>query len=310
MIMSIFQHYTSIDSLNAIIENGTLRFSDFRNTNDHTEFKYALDFLYRIFYSSVCCRYTPNEALTLFKNISETLSKALSMDPTTMPYLFCLCDVTNCHSDGFDKNDGLLSMWRAYTNDSKGVAIEFKETKDFINNLKIYPDTTHITDHVRYYGNKEQFFEVFDSLIKKYVHNISKSFLYKNPEDAIRKIFMDLLHIRNNQSTNNNIELEVSAYIMLSAMFFKHQGFHEEREYRAIVMGGGYDQKIDINTTFGLKKFIEIDFDVSEINHIIIGPGLLHKNENIKSILNEYLASKCLKNIKVIESTIPYLSFL
>lgn len=88
-------------------------------------------------------------------------------------------------------------------------------------------------------------------------------------------------------------EENLAAYLMITSMFFKHPGFHEEKECRIVISG-------NINQ--------EINFRADKINKIIIGPGSEEEIDFKEKYINDLLRSEKLNNIKIVKSGIPYIA--
>ena len=109
----ICYHYCSVDTFYNILQPGTIRFGNPLNMNDSAEIIWLLEMvkdfvLKRGVYNSIL------EGWNLIENISRTLLQEMDC-----PYIFCL-----------SKDKDVLSQWRSYANDGKGVAIGFNV--DFI----------------------------------------------------------------------------------------------------------------------------------------------------------------------------------
>ena len=104
-------HYCSLDTFLAIIKNKTLRFTDYRKVNDVTELRHiyliALDLI-----NSMCGfgRFETNH--------SESYIDAFTAYPdgATREYICCL-----------SKSNEILSQWRCYADNCKGVCIGFNK---------------------------------------------------------------------------------------------------------------------------------------------------------------------------------------
>lgn len=282
----ILHHYTPIEKFKLILESRKLLFSNFQNTNDSDEFSYGLSVLYPIFEKGVkilCQEITNDELKSEFKELINLFIKSLI---SSMPsFLFCLCHV---HKDKY-ANCGLLSMWRSYADDGRGIALEFK-TNNFIDDILIIDKDTHLKlcHKVNYKSDLSSFEKMFKLVLKKSQEMHIRN---KDPKKAIHSTVQQLIKKLIKKSTRN--EDDLSAYLMITSMFFKHPGFHEENEYR-IVISGNLEPKID--------------FRANKINKIIIGPGTQENTEAIKNDIQKLLKAQKLDNIEVVKSDIPYVA--
>ncbi len=197
-------------------------------------------------------------------------------------------------------NDGLLSMWRGYGNGGAGAAIVIDTAK-----LNAKENTPLIIGKV-HYGTKAERLAWINTKIS------------------------DLADLIEKQATTDE-DLWNAAWIWFQrlksfALFSKHSGFSEEREWRVV-----YDSKMDKNEKFkpffshlatdrGIEPKLKLPIRPMEpidaidvalddlIDRIILGPsiasvlGFLSLKQMLKNIKKEALADK------VIASEIPFRS--
>jgi hypothetical protein len=119
-------------------------------------------------------------------------------------YVFCLSQQSR------DEHDGLLSMWRGYGGNGSGAALVFDTSK-----IEAAEDSPFVFDKV-YYGSVDERL------------------------NCLKAKIADLASILANNNVPNDA-LFMGAYsfferIKLFALFSKHHGFKEEREWRIVYM--------------------------------------------------------------------------
>lgn len=101
---NIIYHYCNLDSFKAIIQNRTLWLSSIYNLNDYKEIHWIKDKV-----SNRIKELTTKDSFTKYKVFEELYLKQ-------HPLLYIA---------SFSQGQDLLSQWRAYANDGKGIAIGF-----------------------------------------------------------------------------------------------------------------------------------------------------------------------------------------
>lgn len=102
-------HYTSLDSLVGIIEDGVLRASQVQFMNDAEEFKYAIELT-----QDLLAKQEESSTSTEEQNAASLLSESLERIRGWRHFAFCLSE----------KGD-LLSQWRSYCPKEGGVSLGF-----------------------------------------------------------------------------------------------------------------------------------------------------------------------------------------
>lgn len=106
----ILYHYCDLDAFLTIIQTSTIRFSDINSMNDYGEIHWA----YGRFIEAINIEYSKYEK-QFFDDLDEIIHKTqLMMHPT----IAC-----------FSLDGDVLSQWRAYADDGKGVSIGFDGNK-------------------------------------------------------------------------------------------------------------------------------------------------------------------------------------
>lgn len=242
----IYYHYCSVDTFYNILQTGTIRFGNPLNMNDSAEIIWLLEMvkdfvLKRGGYNSIL------EDWNLIENISKTLLQEMDC-----PYIFCL-----------SKEKDVLSQWRSYANDGKGVAIGFNV--DFIETYYSLYGAEVIYDREKQY----------DILSRKISDNI-----LRNLNVAVKDGNRDEIYRKS--------KILVS-YILQDAIMCKNPAFREEKEYR-LYCGYRKNKEKDVSdikfrlNDCSIIPFRELYFKNNEyrlIENIVVGPKSSINNRNL-----------------------------
>ena len=235
-----------MDTFYNILQTGTIRFGNPLNMNDSAEIIWLLEMvkdfvLTRGGYNSIL------EDWNLIENISRTLLQEMDC-----PYIFCL-----------SKEKDVLSQWRSYANDGKGVAIGFNV--DFIETYYSLYGAEVIYDREKQY----------DILSRKISDNI-----LRNLNTAVKDGNRDEIYRKS--------KILVS-YILQDAIMCKNPAFQEEKEYRLYCGYRKNEEKDVSNIKFRVNDcsiipFRELYFKNNEyrlIENIVVGPKSSINNRNL-----------------------------
>jgi hypothetical protein len=232
--MSSVFHYTDTAGLLGVLSSGTLFSTDYRYLNDAAEGAVIRAHIMPIFEAEIG-RITPELISRKFlkKDYYEQLGRQASVLEAEGMYRAFVRAIDNIspffvlsfckHTEGSQEyNHGLLSQWRGYTG-SGGFAIEFDE---------------QALDELARLENTKYAFAGFKSESVEY-HDFRKIF---DPADyagiagdMIWNIF-DSVGI-NVESVTGRKDLDAAVLeFAQTAPFLKHWGFHEEAEYRIVML--------------------------------------------------------------------------
>lgn len=284
----ILYHYTSLNGFLSIIETQSLFFSNVNFLNDSKEIKHGVDIV-----------------LKAIEQIEENQSSdILSKMKDNIDLLYKSEKYVTC----FSKNGDLLSQWRAYGNNGKGISIGF-EFSDLTDSFDKYLTGTHIE-----YDEKIQV-----ESIKEYI-NLMIEF-YENIENN---------YDWNGQNFNNLIAKQIITFFNNVIHSFKHPSFIDEREYRLqLEIDNNMYKKEDIELKFRATENLIIPYTIIKndyisyletkvpneteplfslkklpISKIIIGPSLDY--ETVKNGIKKFLFEKGYKEIDIEKSNVPY----
>lgn len=203
----LLAHYTSIDTVEKILQYKELWFSNPLFMNDLEELRFGIRLGVAAFHENTrlidaCGGSERHQELTdWFNQFSDQFEEDHAFDV----YALCFSE-----HDPETHADGLLSMWRGYGNNGNGAAI-------IIDTSKINPDanTPLMLSDVQYGTASER-----------------KAWVIKKIDE-----FAALLAELNPPT----IRLRLAAYaiferIKIFALFSKHKGFSEEKEWRAVYL--------------------------------------------------------------------------
>lgn len=289
-------HYTSTDGLKSIIENKTIRFSDYRFLNDIDELEYGKKVFRQVLDE------LKNETPEYLKYISQWEGELKNIEEGKINYLKPVSSAGNgavncvlCESENFhyyilslttlsDNKD----MWNMYSGNNPGYRLKIN-------------------------GNKlmKYFYNIRDSYLKK---GIFFSFEHRMPVhygDDVKKFFKEVLLT---EFQIENPSINQSGFIFRLYAFVKDEAFRSESEYR---LGFCFVDKMDnsqINsvnakkvfmnkngTIYPYMEFQNFPFD-KIVEEIMISP--YNKSELAEIGLKEFLRANKLENVKIKRSEI------
>lgn len=199
----LLAHYTSISTLESIMTNDELWFSNPLNMNDLEELRFGIlegadAFRRNEAIRSACGSPTRHEKLLIeFESQLDRFINQHAFDT----YVFCLSE----HENG--DTDGLLSMWRGYGGNGNGAAIIFDTAQ-----MNYVADALLIFSKVTYKSRDERR-QLIGNKLKEFAGLLSG---INMPTDK----FYLAAHA-------------IFERIKIFSIFTKHRGFSEEREWQA-----------------------------------------------------------------------------
>lgn len=282
-------YYCSLNTFLSIIKNKQIYLSDPLKMNDNLELKWYLDRL-------------NNEQFTVDKvdyqeSIFDMVKKRSGLNFTFEELVEILNSKgqKSVYISCFSREPDILSQWRAYAEDGRGVSIVFnldmlKKADNFFvseviytddvvygsneSGIEIVADTINIVFSVNKIAGKEEQMEVF-------LHELIPELIqYKNPsfieEQEIRLVYCEDMKFEKILDRNGAFR-EKWNYIEL------------EHDFRTI----GSDN---------ITEFVKLDFCLNAIEEICIGPKCLLSRNDVKNIMNRLLDI----DVNIIESKSSY----
>ncbi|BDV33711.1 DUF2971 domain-containing protein [Methylocystis iwaonis] len=258
----LLAHYTSIQTLEAILKYREFWFSNPLYMNDLEEVRFGMLEGLTAFMSNQkieqACK--TSERAALLRHSFDFYFKKFDSEHVLDIYVFCLSEHRR------DDKDGLLSMWRGYASNGNGAALVFDAAK--LNPRENSPLTIA---RVKYASTEERKIWI-NNKIELLADLISKNDLPDEKLWAATYVFFERLK--------------------MFALFTKHPGFEEEREWRVVYLPErditaafthfidyaigprGIEGKLKIKIA-PLAGFIDDDFSLDKIVHsIILGPTI------------------------------------
>lgn len=199
-------HYTSILTLERIAQTGEIWFSNPLYMNDVDELRYGIGLgLHAVRSHGGLRNGLPPDHYNALLDAFDALYTAFDNDSAFDVYVFS-CS----HHDEEIGDDGLLSMWRGYGGDGNGVAIVFEMA-----GLAAARTSPLLVRQVQYLSYEES-----EAWIDDKLHQFAAALSRLAPPVEQMAAAAAALFER----------------IKLFALFTKHRGFHEEREWRVVYL--------------------------------------------------------------------------
>ncbi len=249
----IYYHYCSVDTFFNIMQTSTLRLGNPLSMNDSAEVIWFLELVEE--YVDKKEKYKEiSERWQLVEKMMKSMIQEIDF-----PYILCL-----------SKNSDVLSQWRSYANDGKGVAIGID-----VDVLLRYSELLFGNDII--YDSEEQMKLLGEKGIDKYL-------------DKLNKVIVN----GDNATIYNKIRILVS-YLLKDAVICKNPAFKEEDEYRISCVPNKCDEGKISEIKFRTNNEVifpyrEICFEKIKpnlIKDITIGPKSLINNRNLCLFLKQ-----------------------
>lgn len=191
-------HYTSIGSLFSILQNETIRLTDYRFLNDTQELSYALNWL-KDYLAPKAEEEFGKKVLTAIDNVEHGKIERIKSISDGSPYMQrYLCDI-HYYILSLSRRYDDLAMWRMYAKD--GCCIKFNSQK-----------------------LKEFFYGFRDANLKKGLMNLIDGEVEYEIKESTRHAINYFYSIKN--------ELMIYDEILMFCLLFKSPSFSFEHEYR------------------------------------------------------------------------------
>lgn len=249
----IYYHYCSVDTFFNIMQTSTLRLGNPLSMNDSAEIIWFLELVEK---------YVDQKGI--YREISEKWELVEKMMKSIIheidfPYILCL-----------SKSSDVLSQWRSYANDGKGVAIGID-----VDVLLRYSNLLSGNEII--YNSEEQMKLLGGKGIDKPLGELNRAII--NDDEA---------------TTYNKIRILVS-YLLEDAVKCKNPAFSEEDEYRISCVPNKSDEgkiseikfRINNEVIFPYREICFGKIKHNLIKGITIGPKSLINNRNLCLFLKQ-----------------------
>lgn len=284
-------HYTSLNGLIGILESQSLFSSNIQFLNDRKEFQYGVELIL----STISHLKKNKKAFQILENVEKNIDLIYKCER----YVTC-----------FSLKGDLLSQWRAYGNNGRGISIGFDR------NSLSSSFSQYLNEKMIVYNENDQIYSIEKQInwIIEYFENTKKLIDW------------------NDYDYDFFVAKEIIEYLEKTISSFKHPSFKDEKEYRIEYVIDGNINKEDkekllfkstdnlvvpyLKLTNECKDYInqsnykETDvyptFVVKKlpITEIIIGPSLDFQAN--KHSIAKLLKSNNYDNIEIIPSDVPY----
>lgn len=277
----VMYHYCSIDTFMKILETKSIWVSHAQTTNDGLEDRMFVNALKRTLAKH---KEVESQDTALLEKIADTYIKKVDF-----PYIAC-----------FTHDNDLLSQWRAYGDNGKGVCIGFDLSKfcyvDLLHQCHGSGKPTVQIDEVSYHDED-------DALIEKFL----------STANILREQF--------NYDSEENIVYSLVSGLEELSIFTKSETFNEEREIRMVYYPCYKEllanlSQIPMQTLQGLPirfrrketqivSYFEYSLPENSICEIVLGPKSGVEYKQLTLFLNQY-APAIRRDNKITYSKISY----
>lgn len=299
-------HYCSLETFLNIVRNRTIRLSDITKSNDYLETKTLLSYIEAEAIKQYMDNPISDDTVIISGLSNEQAIKYLLKIETQKILKRHDCSI---YAVCFSAFGDMLSQWRGYADDGRGVSIGFNP--DSINAL--CENSPLLISKVEYIGYD---YSKADELIINYSHNILEDIL-----STIRRGNTFDLYFHN--LATSFISYTKANTLMVKSVFYKNASFSEEQEWRLVLNQELLKKEDDLKEDFmkryenwfpqGLNfrcvkddiiSYLDLKFKSNLITRIIIGPKSKINEDDIKQILTCF--GYDLTNIKVKKSSSTY----
>jgi len=275
----IIYHYTNDVGLRGILETGRLWLSDIFSLNDPSELSHGFSNAASILNSRAARG--PQESQVFAKRFAALHQKGIQMSAQ-----FFVCSFS---SEGND-----LGQWRAYADNGRGYALGF-DTKALEAAFTKESNANNITFRVTY--KDAALVDILRQLIDGMFDLISFP-QGKNMESASMNAF------------GKELSISLSVPTLRSALFFKHEAYETENEYRFLQVYRADFPPPEVKRRYRsneLVKYREFDWkrlQAGALKRIVVGPAA----DCVKStqFAADCLAAFDVGNVEIACSKIPY----
>lgn len=245
-------HYTDGTGLKGILESGKLWFTDIFNLNDPSELRHGVNLAADRMSSVANSADSRPEAKQFAANFSALVAGGIER----VAHFFVCC---------FSRNGDDLGQWRAYGDDGRGYAIGFDAATLETNFTKPggIPVPNHATFPITY--NDGELHEMHRKIISEAMPLIS--FPRTDGFD---------MHFVNQYMSELSVVFTLP--ILRSAIFFKHEAYKNEEEYRFLdLRQAGPVEGLKFRTRpYALVRYREFDWKTAApaaLKKIVVGPA-------------------------------------
>lgn len=292
----LLAHYMPISKFESLLSNQQIWISNPLSMNDWQEVRFGINEGAHTFRSSeeirTACK-TEERYIALRSAFEKNYFK-FDFEDALHIYAFCASEHETAD------NEGLLSMWRAYGDDANGIAVVFDTSV-----IEGDQSSPFVVKKI-FYGTDDERRGLIHETLKKFAQHLQQASI---PTEKLN-IAADRLFV----------------WIKIFAVFSKHYGFREEKEWRIAYFG----ERDDANKAVRFMSYFlrapsiesKLKYPIAELKNsageshslnsitkkIILGPT--HFNPLAMDAVKKMLSEKSQAELipKLVSSTIPYRS--
>jgi hypothetical protein len=278
---AVIYHYTNDAGLKGILETGKIWLSDIFSLNDPSELSHG----FSIFVET--CKPSPRLGRQRPRHLQPQRNRLLDRIRDTAQYFIC----------SFSSSGDDLGQWRAYADNGHGFALGFDasildslfemQCKDPIPNTASFP--------ISYEDDKLA--TIHGDLVSRMFGLISLP-RGRNLSDAVLNAYMA------------NLTVLLASHAMHACLFFKHQCYKNEQEYRFLKVHEADPALAGVKVRmrpYSIVKYLEFDWksdNSGALKRIIVGPAA--NPEKASRFAKDCLHMFCSGSISVDRSQVPY----
>lgn len=277
-------HYTDSTGLLGILQSGKIRLTDVFGLNDTSELRHGVHH---------ACEILAEKALAgppMAKLLSEEFSRLWKENIESSAHYLVAC---------FSRNDDDLSQWGAYGDDGRGFAIKFDGC--------LLEEAFLTQDNENNFG--------YHTFNVNYNDALLRNILQKIVGEALPIMSMPDVNILDPETINNimgEIFSILSVCVIQTAIFFKHEAYSHEEEFRFQQFRGAQKPVGDLKLRarqYSLVRFTDFDWKTKyqhALLEIVIGPAAIESDA--RSFARECLSAGGFgpETVIIRRSAIPY----
>ncbi len=279
--MQALFHYCTVQTFHAVVSTGRVRLSSVRHANDETEGTLVAAAVARL----------AKGALLPDDEVSNLQRRAMVLEKQFDGMALCLSE-----------EGDLLSQWRGYADDGRGVAIGFDRT--YLDELIRFSESTEgQNDHFDISLYRAKYDEVeHDAAIKPLFDVLRSSHpipLQRTPENENVHKMIERIEVL------QGIRLSLEAYDLVYSL--KHRAFSEEREWRLL---HHFDWERSTATGYQprhgqLVPYVDLSLNsvpLPPFSEVVLGP----RHTTPSDVIERFLEGYGHKSVSVRPSSSPY----
>lgn len=274
-------HYTDSVGLLGILQSRTIRLTDMFGLNDPSELRHAVNHAKAVLAEGAT---RGHPAATLF---ARQFNAIITGAPEGVADFFVAC---------FSANGDELGQWRAYADDGHGFALAFD--RDLIERAFVMPDGAAIERNSTFPITYD------DAALRTLQHQLVSAIIP----------LISMPHGRKLQNATINeflkgLSMHLGLCVLNSALYFKHEAYSAEREYRFLQIRPIHADLSDLKQRArrtSLVRFTEFAMDPRAVREIIIGPAA--DEGAARSFVANCMSAGGFESdeIRIVRSRIPY----